>query len=177
MKSCCFTGHRTIAEDQLESVENAIFAETNIAIKSGYQHFICGFAEGSDLIFARCVACAIEKDSTIHLHAALPNRARERALMKNPENRELLELCDDIFVAAEDSHPGMYAQRNTYMVEHSQRVIALYDGRAKGGTAFTVQLAQKQNRDVYVIPYPASLQFPPNGCPSWSIHDPAQHQP
>lgn len=177
MKYCCFTGQRIIAEEELENVENAIYAEVISAIESGYQHFISGLAVGSDLIFAQTISQAIKEDSTIHLHAALPNRARERALMKTPETRELLALCDDIYVAAEGSHSGMYVRRNTYMVERSQRVIALYDGREIGGTAFTVRLAKKLNRDLYVIPYPFQMVEDENLMPSCSIHYPPQKQP
>lgn len=177
MKFCCFTGHRTIAEEEMENVENAIHVEVMQAIESGYQHFISGFAEGGDLIFAQHVVNAIENDSTIHLYAALPNRARERALLKNPETRDMLALCDEIYIATEGSHSGMYAQRNTYMVERSQRVIALYDGRKTGGTAFTVQLAKKLNRDLYVIPYPFRMVENENLMPSCSIHHQPQKQP
>lgn len=176
MKFCCFTGHRTIAKEELENVENAIYHEVTNAIDAGYQHFISGFAEGADLLFAEYVAYAIQKDSTIHLHAALPNRARERALRKNPETRRLLERCDTVFIATETSHRGMYAKRNTYMVERSQRVIALYDGRETGGTAFTVRLAKKLNRDLYVIPYPVRLLEDENLMPSFAIHYPPQEQ-
>lgn len=174
MKSCCFTGHRIIAEEEMENVANAISYEVKNTIEQGYQHFISGFAEGGDLLFAEDVAYAIKRDSTIHLHAALPNPARERALRKNSETRELLELCDTIYIATEKSHPGMYAKRNTYMVEHSQRVMALYDGRKSGGTAFTVQLAKKLKRDLYVIPYPPRMLEDENQMPCFSMHCPPQ---
>ena len=38
------------------------------------------------------------------------------------------------------------------MVALSQRVIAVYDGRNRGGTHFTLQYACLQNREVRVIP-------------------------
>lgn len=177
MKFCCFTGHRTIADEEVSAADTAISIEVDKAMKCGYQHFLCGFADGADLLFAEWVAQAIRRQSAIHLYAALPNRARERALRKNSKTRELLELCDEIYVATEGSHPGMYAKRNQYMVEHSQRVIALYDGGEKGGTAFTVRLAKKLHRELYVIPYPTRMPVEKWKLPDCSIHDSSQKQP
>ena len=42
-------------------------------------------------------------------------------------------------------------ERNRYMVSQSQRVIAVYDGREKGGTLFTMRHAHAMGRDVRVI--------------------------
>lgn len=36
--------------------------------------------------------------------------------------------------------------RNHYMVDHSQRVIAVYDGRSGGGTAATIRYARPDGR-------------------------------
>ena len=41
--------------------------------------------------------------------------------------------------------------RNRYMVAQSQRVIAVYDGREKGGTLFTMRAAHVNEREVRVI--------------------------
>jgi uncharacterized phage-like protein YoqJ len=35
-------------------------------------------------------------------------------------------------------------KRNRYMVDHSSRVIAVYDGRSTGGTASTVKYSYTQ---------------------------------
>ena len=37
------------------------------------------------------------------------------------------------------------------MVAQSQRVIAVYDGREKGGTLFTMRAAHVQKREIRVI--------------------------
>ena len=41
----------------------------------------------------------------------------------------MLESCADIVVIREEYQPSVYSHRNRYMVEHSDRVIAVYDGR------------------------------------------------
>ena len=151
MNSCCFTGHRSIPSEYLDTITEAIQAEVRAAIADGFDHFYCGFAEGGDLVFAQAVAHHINAGVPIHLHAALPSRARERALLNNPAASALLSLCDEVYLASEKGHAGIYAQRNRYMVEHCQRVIALYDGRETGGTAATILLARQLNRCLRLI--------------------------
>ena len=159
MKFCCFTGQRLITDEEYDIVDAAIAVEVNNAIDHGYQHFLCAFEGEADLVFAQIVADAMQDDSTIHLYAVLPSRAHERALRKNYEARELLELCDDIYVMAEKAYPDMCVDRSRLMAEKSQRVIALYDGHEKGTTASVVRLARELNRDLFVIPYPVSVLY------------------
>ena len=55
------------------------------------------------------------------------------------------------YVAAEEYHPSVYAKRNRYMVERSDRVIAVYDGREKGGTVGTIRLAHTMKKELREI--------------------------
>jgi uncharacterized phage-like protein YoqJ len=43
-------------------------------------------------------------------------------------------------------------RRNRYMVDHSSRIIALYDGVPKGGTAQTLAYALRKGLDTDIIP-------------------------
>ena len=42
-------------------------------------------------------------------------------------------------------------QRNRYMAAESQRVIAVYDGRDRGGTLYTMRYAHTLEKEVRVI--------------------------
>lgn len=42
--------------------------------------------------------------------------------------------------------------RNKYIVNQSERVIAVFDGRDGGGTDFTVRYAKEKKRDLRIIP-------------------------
>lgn len=53
----------------------------------------------------------------------------------------MLEACHDVVVIQEEYQPSVYSHRNRYMVEHSNRVIAVYDGREKGRTVRTIRFA------------------------------------
>ena len=45
-----------------------------------------------------------------------------------------------------------YSHRNRYMVEHSDRVIAVYDGRETGGTAKTIRFTNRMKKELREIP-------------------------
>ncbi len=57
--------------------------------------------------------------------------------MKREQTSVLLNACTEMVVIQEEYQPSVYSQRNRYMAERSDRVIAVYDGREKGGTVRT----------------------------------------
>ena len=148
-KTCCVTGHRDIPSDKLDYVERELRRELAEAIADGYTHFLSGFAEGVDLLFAALVVEEKARHTELFLEAALPYAGRFKT--KDKRFHELLRLCDGITVESQTYAPSCYMERNRYMVSQSQRVIAVYDGREKGGTLFTMRYAHTLSRDVRVI--------------------------
>lgn len=57
----------------------------------------------------------------------------------------------------EEYRPSVYSQRNRYMVEHSGRVIAVYDEREKGGTVKTIRFAHRFRKELREIPVGLNL--------------------
>lgn len=150
--TCCVTGHRSIPAEQLGPVRQALERELDHAIADGCTAFLSGFAEGTDLLFAELVAEKMAENPALRLEAAIPYQGRLDALRKAARTGALLARCAEIHVAAAAYLPSVYAKRNRYMVERSDRVIAVYDGRAKGGTAGTVRLARAMGKDLRLIP-------------------------
>ena len=139
--TCCFTGHRDIPTNQLLVVSDKLRTEILQAISDGYTHFICGFAVGTDLIFAEIIA-ELKQKCSLALEAAIPYPGR----MNTPDEafQRLIACCDVINIHADHYFGGCYMKRNRYMVDHSSRVIAVYDGRSTGGTASTVKYSYTQ---------------------------------
>lgn len=148
-RTCCVTGHREIPASQIAYVKQALRGEISLAIADGFTHFLSGFAEGADLLFAEIVAEFCEKGADIRLEAAIPYRGRLHRLEKT--HRKLLESCDEITVISEDYTKNVFAKRNQYMVERSERVLAVYDGRQTGGTAATIRMAEKKGVELRKI--------------------------
>lgn len=148
-KTCCVTGHRDIPETRIAYVEQELRREVLSAIEDGYTRFISGFAEGADLIFAAIVAEQKEQHPDLYLEAALPYAGRIKT--KNQEFQRLLRVCNAIKVVCQEYVPSCFMQRNRYMVWEAQRVIAVYDGRDRGGTLFTMRHAHTLGKEVRII--------------------------
>ena len=148
-RTCCVTGHREIPAAETAFVKQALRKEVALAMEEGFTHFLSGMAEGADLIFAEVVAEFGAEGADICLEAAIPYRDRLRRLERT--HRKLLERCGKITVVSEGYAKYVFAKRNQYMVEQSERVIAVYDGRQTGGTAATIRMAEKKGADLRKI--------------------------
>ena len=145
-KTCCVTGHRDIPAEQMDRIQKLLRQEILAAIEDGYTHFISGFAAGADLLFANIVA-ELKEIYPITLEAAIPYPGR----MKTPDEtfQRLIRCCDTVKIHSDSYFKGCYMRRNRYMVDQSQRVVAVYNGRPTGGTAATVRYAK--GKDVRVV--------------------------
>lgn len=148
-KTCCVTGHRDIPAERITYVEQELRREILAAIADGYTRFLSGFAEGSDLIFASIVANEKEYRPELLLEAAIPYAGRLKT--RNRQFHALLRTCDSVRVECEKYIPSCFMQRNRYMVNQSQRVISVYDGRDQGGTLFTMRYAHTLGKEIRLI--------------------------
>ena len=159
IKTCCVTGHRDIPADQADEVKKALHREIEKAIADGFTRFISGFAEGADQCFAEIVADKRNENADLRLEAAIPYRNRYFRLLKDDCTKALLAACTDLYFCSEKYAPNVYAIRNRYMVDCSDRVIAVYDGRDNGGTVSTIRMAHVRRKELREIP--VGLYLPP----------------
>jgi len=143
---CCVTGHRDIAEEQLDTARAGLRREIARAVAEGYTRFLSGFARGADLYFAEIVAELKQHDSTLRLEAVLPYRERLRS--QEPLFRRLIADCDRVSVQSEHYTPACFFERDRALVEAASLVIAVYDGRPAGGTRYTLRCAHRLGREV-----------------------------
>ena len=151
-KAACFTGHRDISADKVEYVRHELRREVIRAIADGYTHFISGFADGTDLYAAAIVLELQEQYPGITLEAAIPYRNRVKSLYKNKAAVPLLQGCVTVGVWSEAYSPNVFMVRNRKMIEATSRVIAVFDGRFKSGTAQTIRMARTRGREIRIIP-------------------------
>lgn len=148
-KVCCVTGHRDIPAERIAYVEQQLRWEVLEAIEAGYTRFISGFAEGTDLMFAAIVAEQKKLHPELFLEAAIPYTGRLKT--RNKQFHALLQACDGIKIMCREYTPSCFMQRNRYMARESQLMIAVYDGRDRGGTLFTMRYAHTLGREILVI--------------------------
>ncbi len=152
MKSCCFTGYRPektpFPYDEKNAdylrFENKLIEVLANSLADGYDTFYCGGAMGFDLLAAELLLI-FRKNNTFRLVMVLPFRAQ--AANFSPEWKEryknVLSQADEIIYTSENYHNRCYAERNEYMVDRSERVIAFCDGKS-GGTLNTLRYAKKK---------------------------------
>lgn len=140
-KTCCVTGHRDIPQKEMNHVRAALRREID-----------CAVADGADQYFVEIVMELQKENPALKLIAVLPYRKRLDSLKSKAGTYEMLEACADVVVMQEEYQPSVYSHRNRYMVEHSDRVIAVYDGREKGGTVRTIRFAHQMRKELREIP-------------------------
>lgn len=128
------------------------------AIDAGHTRFICGFAQGSDLLFAQTVVNLQAEYPNITLDAALPFPAPHLRYLRADmlDYARLLPRCDVVTEVFPRMRRGCYLLRNDFILDQSTLLLAVFDGKP-GGTAYTVGQARRRGMRTVLIP-------PPNGA-------------
>ena len=159
---CCFTGHRPDklpwGTDERDTRCVRIKEEMTRALERayglGYRHFISGMARGGDLYFAEAVLELREKYPDVLLECARPCETQSSRWPREEQQRYegILDRCNYETMVQHVYDRGCMMRRNRYMVDHSSRIIALYDGVPKGGTAQTLAYALRKGLETDIIP-------------------------
>lgn len=153
MHRCSFTGHRP---QKLRRPEAEIKADLETAIKQaiadGYTTFITGMAYGVDIWAGQIVVRLRENNHNLHLIAAVPFQGFEARWSSDWKRayKELLEQADLVKYICPGYNAGAYQRRNEWMVDHSSRVIAVFNGESSG-TKNTIDYAQRGGLSITVI--------------------------
>ena len=153
---CCFTGHRYFPwSDNIDHPRyRALLVELekaiDLALAKGATHFICGNAVGVDTWAAELVLKKKRTHPEIFLEIALPfagHNANESVCQKVQQKADLVHI-----VSTAKSRKAAFLERDRYMVEHSDLLIAVYSElRARCGAAKTMEYAKKQRKEVLAI--------------------------
>lgn len=146
----CFTGHRPnkLHSDEA-TVRTILEGSIDAAIKDGFVTFITGMAQGVDIWAAEIVLERKAKNPEIRLICALPHPdfGRRWSADWTSRHQAILERADLIRVICPAFSWECFQTRNEWMVDHSARVIAIYNG-ASGGTAKTIRYAEQNGVEV-----------------------------
>lgn len=141
MKTCCFTGHRP---QKLEYCKNSIQCDElngkleelikNLIEKEGATHFISGVALGVDTYPANIVLNLKSQYTGITLECAIP--CETQAVKCNERDRDIyydvLAKCDKETLLQKNYTSDCMQKRNEYMVDNSDYVIAVWNGKPSG---------------------------------------------
>lgn len=159
--TACFTGHRPSSlpcgydeehpdclkiKSQLRRMISGLIEKKNVS------HFIAGAALGVDMWAMEIVLELKKQYPGITLEAAVP--CSSQAARWNAEAKErygrLLSLCDRVTLVQEHYTPDCMMKRNEYMVDSSDYVVAVWNGKPSG-TGNTIKYAKRRGKPVYSI--------------------------
>lgn len=150
---CCFTGHRP---EKLNKTERAIKAalkkEIKLAIRSGYNVYLTGMARGTDLWAAEIILALRNRNKDLKLICAVPYEGFERRWSERWQQlyHNILSEADWIQVIGSCYSSGVFQARNKWLINHSSRAIAVFNGQP-GGTRNTIDYAMRQGVPVHII--------------------------
>lgn len=154
MRRCCFTGHRP-EKLHMPEQEVLIKLEKSIrqAISEGINVFITGMAPGVDIWAAEIVIRLRDEERyPLKLIAAIPHPDFDQRWSLSWQKRyaAVMAAADLRREISPKYHRGVYQVRNEWMVDHSARVIAVWNGQPSG-TKNTIMYANRSKVPVINI--------------------------
>lgn len=157
---CTFTGHRSkffpwgddLTDKRAMLLLNELKGEVMLAANEGFNTFLCGGAQGVDTWVANIILDLKEKYPYIKLIIVLPFEGYNSFITEINYSRTIKYADEIIVVGAEKGVKG-FTKRDHYMIDRSERVIAVYDERSKikSGTYRAVQYAKEKRKDIRFI--------------------------
>lgn len=145
-QSVCFTGHRLISDEILPSLLSALYTCVLELYLEGKKDFICGGAVGFDTYAAECVLAMRERFPDISLSLFLPCRdqtCRWESLDALRRYKDILGKATRVNYVSDFYTDSCMHERNRLMVDSSSVCVAYFNNR-RGGTAYTVNYAEKK---------------------------------
>ena len=144
-KTCCFTGHRSLSDE--EKLEVAVRLRKIIAdqIKDGVVFYGAGGALGFDTLAALTVLDMKKEYPQLRLILVLPceNQTRGWRSEDIAVYEDIKRRSDKVVYVSREYTPDCMHRRNRHLVDHSGTCIC-YMTRSTGGTAYTVAYARKK---------------------------------
>ena len=150
---CYFTGHRPEKLREPEGVVTAALEkEIRQAIADGFNVFITGMARGVDIWAAEIVLRLRVAGEAVRLICAYPYQGFERGWKQSWQNRynAILSAANLVRYVCPGYSRSCFQRRNEWMVDHSARVIAVWNGQPSG-TKNTIDYARRMGIPVVAV--------------------------
>lgn len=150
---CAFTGHRP---EKVEGSEGRIVVELRKeilkAIDEGYNVFLTGMSRGVDLWAADIVIELRRYNKELKLICVIPFEGMDKRWPADWKKHYSLvrKQADWVQVLSDQYSPNVYQRRNQWLVNHSSRLIAVFNGKSSGA-GNTIQYAREQGIPIQII--------------------------
>lgn len=145
-QTCCFTGHRDVPTELKPDIVKQLECILRNLIGKGIRYFGCGGARGFDLMAADIVLQLKKEFPHIRLIMVLPCQNQTRGWRGEDlrHYERVLSQAEKVVYVQEEYTPGCMQKRNRHLVNNSSVCVA-YCTRRYGGTAYTVEYADRKN--------------------------------
>lgn len=160
-KACAFAGHRPSIysfgydEEHPDCLKMKVMMTAQIGdlIGKGIKTFLSGMALGADMWGAELVLRFKKEDPDVRLIAVIPceSQANKWSVEHRDRYFNILAECDEVVYISEHYTEDCMFKRNRWLIDHASHMIAVYNGAAKGGTAYTVRYACSKHLTVITI--------------------------
>ncbi len=161
--SCAFTGHRptrfVFKYDETHAacieLKQTITKQIERLYNRGIRKFYTGCALGVDMWAGEAVLSLKKQYRDMELYCAVPFKGQEASWTPEQQKRyhKLLKESKDIIILQEAYTKECYFERNRFLVDHADVLLAVYDGEAnkRSGTGYTVNYAKKSGKPILLI--------------------------
>lgn len=151
MKTCFFTGHRSVK--LTPELSKRLIDTLEMLIESGVTDFYAGGAIGWDTICAECVLALRKRFPQIKLHLVLPCPPEIQTAAWSSESKAryygILNAADSAEQVSTAFTNDCMKKRNARLAELGDICICYFDEkRPRSGTGQTVRMAQKNNAGI-----------------------------
>lgn len=109
----------------------------------------CGMASGCDIAYGIAAVELQNEMVPVKLHCILPCKDYNSS---NPWFGDLKKYADEWVELSDTFYKGCDNVRDQYMVDHSDKLIAIWDEIKSGGVWSTIRKAQKKRIDIIYYP-------------------------
>ena len=144
-RTVCFTGHRKIPPEKLETVARRLKETLIELIGKGYLYFGAGGALGFDTLAAQTVLELKADFPQIKLILVLPclSQADNWGVVDKRIYEQIKEKADKVVYTSREYTKGCMHKRNRHLADNSS-VCVCYLTESTGGTAYTVNYAESK---------------------------------
>lgn len=148
----CFTGHRKIPPNEIDSTRRELEKTVIELINKGYRYFGAGGALGFDTIAAQTVLKLKESFPDIDLILVLPckNQAEHWKETDQRIYEEIKSKASKVVILYDEYNNVCLFERNRHLINNSS-VCVCYLNKSEGGTAYTVNYALSNKLQVINI--------------------------
>lgn len=161
MKTCAFAGHRpqnlfwkfNEAAPECLILKQILNQQINNLAANGFTDFLSGMALGTDTWAAEFVLNLRKKIPRLKLHCVLPckTQAEKWSVSSRKRYQIILEQADSVIYTSRNYHPKCMLERNRFMIDKAELLLAVYNGQARSGTGAALRYAQSLNREIIII--------------------------